>query len=81
MAKTTEELMDIEVDLDEYDVLDDIQPEDFVFVINSSGQLKGISFPETLEDDDEVHPNIEDIINFLAKLSAETIRPADATLH
>jgi len=81
VAKTTEELMDIEVDLDEYDVLDDIQPEDFVFVINSEGQLKGISFPETLGDDDEVNPNIEDIIKFLVKLSAENIRPADATLH
>ena len=80
MAKTTEEL-DLEVELDEYDVLDDIQPEDFIFVMNSAGQLKGISFPETLEDDDEVDPNIEDIINFLVKLSAETIRPAGATLH
>ena len=49
--------------------------------MNSAGQLKGISFPETLEDDDEVDPNIEDIINFLVKLSAETIRPAGATLH
>ena len=65
---------------DEYDVLDDIQPEDFVFVVNSAGQLKGISFPENLEDDDEVDVNIEEIIAFLVKKFTE-VRPANATLH
>ena len=33
---------------EDYDVLEDIQPEDFVFVVDGSGQLKGISWPENL---------------------------------
>jgi hypothetical protein len=79
MSKITEDVK-IDLELDEYDVLDDIQPEDFVFVINSAGQLKGISFPEEMQDQDEVDINVEEIINFLVKKVDET-RPANATLH
>jgi hypothetical protein len=64
----------------DYDVLEDIQPEDFVFVITSTGQLKGISFPEDMNDNDDVDVNVEEIITFLVKKVAET-RPAGATLH
>lgn len=79
MPKLTEEILN-ELETDEYDVLEDIQPEDFVFVITSTGQLKGISFPEEMQDQDEVDVNVEEIINFLVKKVDET-RPAGATLH
>ena len=65
---------------EEYDVLEDIQEDDFVFVVNSTGQLKGISFPETLGDEDTVDPVVEEIINYLIE-KYKLVRPADATLH
>ena len=79
MAKLTDAALD-NLDLDDYDVLEDIQPEDFVFVVTNTGQLKGISFPEDMKDEDEVDLNVEEIINFLVKKVVET-RPAGATLH
>jgi hypothetical protein len=79
MTKLTDAVLD-DIETDDYDVLEDIQPEDFVFVITSTGRLKGISFPEDMEDQDEVDLNVEEIINFLVKKVAET-RPAGATLH
>ena len=79
MTKLTDAVLD-DIETDDYDVLEDIQPEDFVFVITSTGQLKGISFPEDMRDEDEVDLNVEEIINFLVKKVAET-RPANATLH
>ncbi len=79
MAKLTDDLAK-DLESEDYDVLDDIQPEDFVFVINNVGQLKGISFPEDLDDADTVDPAIEEIIAFLIKKYTE-VRPANATLH
>ena len=79
MAKTTEELAK-DLDSDEYDVLEDIQDEDFVFVVNSKGQLKGISWPADLEDNDEVDQNVEDIIAYLVGKFTER-RPPGVTLH
>jgi hypothetical protein len=79
MAKITDVVLE-NIETDDYDVLKDIQPEDFVFVVTSTGQLKGISFPEDMQDEDEVDLNVEEIINFLVKKVAET-RPASATLH
>jgi hypothetical protein len=79
MAKITDVVLE-NIETDDYDVLEDIQPEDFVFVVTSTGQLKGISFPEDMQDEDEVDLNVEEIINFLVKKVAET-RPASATLH
>lgn len=79
MAKLIDDLAK-DLESEDYDVLDDIQPEDFVFVINSAGQLKGISFPETLEDADTVDPAIEDIIAYLIKKYTE-VRPPNATVH
>ena len=79
MAKTTEELAK-DLDSEEYDVLEDIQDEDFVFVVNSKGQLKGISWPADLEDNDEVDQNVEDIIAYLVGKFTER-RPPGATLH
>jgi hypothetical protein len=79
MAKLTDDLVK-DLESEEYDVLDDIQSEDFVFVINPAGQLKGISFPETFTDDDNVDPAIEEIIEFLIDKYKE-VRPPNATLH
>ena len=79
MAKTTEELVN-DLDSDEYDVLEDIQDEDYVFVVNGSGQLKGISWPATLEDDEDLDINVEEIIKFLVGKFRETV-PEGATIH
>lgn len=79
MAKTTEELVN-DLASEEYDVLEDIQDEDYVFVVSPNGQLKGISWPADLEDDSEVDQNVEEIINFMVKKFTE-VRPAGVTLH
>lgn len=79
MAKLTDDLAK-DLESEDYDVLEDIQPEDFVIVIDSAGQLKGISFPEDLDDNDTVDPAIEEIIAYLID-KHKNIRPADATLH
>ncbi len=79
MSKNAEELVK-NLESEEYDVLEDIQDEDYVFVVNADGQLKGISWPADLEEDDDVNPNIEEIINFLVKKFTE-VRPANVTLH
>ena len=77
MAK---ENLSLELEADDYDILEDIQPDDFVFVIDSRGTLKGISFPEDMQDDDEVDPTVEEIIDYLVKKHKE-VRPAGVTLH
>ena len=79
MSKSTDELVK-DLESEDYDVLEDIQDEDFVFVVNGSGQLKGISWPTGYEDDTEVDVNVEEIITFLVKKFTET-RPPNATLH
>ena len=79
MSKLIDEVLE-DLDPDSYDVLEDIQPDDFVFVLNKCGQLKGISFPETMKDDDEVDPNVEEIINFMVE-KFKNIVPAGTTLH
>jgi hypothetical protein len=80
MAKY-EEKLSLDLESDEYDILEDIQDDDFVFVVNGSGLLKGISWPTTLEDEDDVDPNIEDLIAYMVKKVSENSRPPDATLH
>lgn len=70
----------LDIEAEEYDVLEDIQDDDFVFVVSVDGQLKGISFPVNMEDDDEVDPTVEEIISLLIKKYTET-RPTLATLH
>lgn len=79
MSKNAEELVK-DLESEEYDILEDVQDEDFVFVVNGSGQLKGISWPVDLKDDDEVNSNVEEIINFLVEKFKE-VRPSNATLH
>lgn len=79
MAKH-EEKTSLDQEEDDYDVLEDIQPEDFVFVFNGHGQLKGISFPEEMLDDAEINPTVEEIIKFLLDKNKES-RPPDSTLH
>ena len=61
MAKITEEhLNDPNLNVDD-DVLGDIQPEDYVFVVSQDGALKGISLPET---DVDASTRVEEIFNF-----------------
>lgn len=79
MAKITEELAN-DLESEDYDVLEDIQDDDFVFVVNSAGLLKGISWPVDIEDQDEVDDRVEEIIKFLIKKFNE-VRPLNATLH
>ena len=61
MAKITEEhLNDPSLNVDD-DVLGDIQPEDYVFVVNQNGTLKGISLPEV---DVASSDRVEEIFHF-----------------
>lgn len=75
MAKITEEhLNDPNLNVDD-DVLGDIQPEDYVFVVNQDGTLKGISLPEV---DVNASTRVEEIFNFFINreggyLSSRTI--------
>lgn len=78
MSENTKDILN-ELD-DSYDVLEDVQDDDFVFVLTNTGHLKGISFPVDMADEAEIDPNIEEMISFLVKKYAET-RPAGTTLH
>ena len=75
MAKITEEhLNDPNLNVDD-DVLGDIQPEDYVFVVTQDGALKGISLPET---DVTASTRVEEIFKFFINreggyLSSRTI--------
>ena len=61
MAKITEESTN-DPNLNESDdVLGDIQPEDYVFVVSQDGSLKGISLPEV---DVSSSTRVEEIFNF-----------------
>jgi hypothetical protein len=61
MAKIIEEhLNDPSLNVDD-DVLGDIAPEDYVFVVSQNGTLKGISLPET---DVETNSRVEEIFKF-----------------
>jgi hypothetical protein len=80
MTKIADDIID-DLETTEYDVLDDVQDDDFVFVVTSTGQLKGISFPVSMEDDDDVDPSIEEIINFLVDKCKDTVVPPGTILH
>jgi hypothetical protein len=75
MAKITEEhLSDPNLNVDD-DVLGDIAPEDYVFVVSQDGSLKGISLPEV---DVNASTRVEEIFNFFINrdggyLSSRTI--------
>jgi hypothetical protein len=75
MAKITDEhLSDPNLNVDD-DVLGDIQPEDYVFVVSQDGSLKGISLPEV---DVNASTRVEEIFNFFINrdggyLSSRTI--------
>jgi hypothetical protein len=61
MAKITEEYTN-DPNLNENDdVLGDISPEDYVFVVSQDGSLKGISLPEV---DVNSSTRVEEIFNF-----------------
>jgi hypothetical protein len=75
MAKITEESTnDPSLNVDD-DVLGDISPEDYVFVVTQDGHLKGISLPEV---DVIASPKVEEIFKFFINhanghLSSRTI--------
>ena len=78
MAKTTEEhLNDPNLNVDD-DVLGDIGPEDYVFVVKPNGVLKGISLPEV---DSEASPEVEEIFNFFIKQAGGKNYLASTTIH
>ena len=76
MAKITEEhLNDHNLNADE-DVMGNIGPEDYVFVVKPDGVLKGISLPET---DDIASPEVEEIFNFFIRQAGGYL--ASRTVH
>ena len=78
MEKITDEhLSDPNLNVDD-DVLGDIAPEDYVFVIKPNGILKGISLPEV---DTETSPEVEEIFNFFIKQAGGKNYLASTTIH
>ena len=78
MAKITEEhLNDPNLNVDD-DVLGDIQPEDYVFVVSQDGSLKGISLPEV---DVDASPEVEEIFNFFIQQAGGKNYLASTTIH
>ena len=78
MAKITDEhLSDPNLNVDD-DVLGDIAPEDYVFVIKPNGVLKGISLPEV---DTETSPEVEEIFNFFIQQAGGKNYLASTTIH
>ena len=78
MEKITDEhLSDHNLNADE-DVLGDISPEDYVFVVKPNGVLKGISLPEV---DTEASPEVEEIFNFFISQAGGKHYLASTTLH
>ena len=76
MAKITEESTK-DLSLNESDeVLDDIHPGDYVFVVSPEGMLRGISLPE--DDEHEVSEQLEKIVNYIVEVSKEV---APRVLH
>ena len=78
MAKITEEFTNDPSLNENDDVLGDIQPEDYVFVVNSSGVLKGISLPEV---DVDASPEVEEIFNFFIQQAGGKNYLASTTIH
>lgn len=76
MAKITEELLNVPSSSED-DVLENIQPEDYVFVVGPRGQLRGISLPT--DDDQEVSPEVEEIFKFF--VNKENSYLASQTIH
>jgi hypothetical protein len=75
MAKTTEEFTNDPSLNESDDVLGDISPEDYVFVVTQEGVLKGISLPQV---DLIASPQVEEIFKFFINrdggaLSSRTI--------
>ena len=78
MAKITDEHSnDLNLNVDD-DVLGDIAPEDYVFVVKPDGVLKGISLPEV---DTETSPEVEEIFNFFIKQAGGKNYLASTTIH
>ena len=78
MAKITDEhLSDPNLNVDD-DVLGDIAPEDYVFVVKPNGILKGISLPEV---DVDTSPEVEEIFNFFIKQAGGKNYLASTTIH
>ena len=78
MAKITDEhLNDHNLNVDD-DVLGDIEPEDYVFVVKPNGVLKGISLPEV---DAEASPEVEEIFNFFIRQAGAKSYLASTTIH
>lgn len=67
-------------DNEAYDVLDDINPEDYILVLDGNGTLRGLSLPENLQDEDDVPESIAKIITMLLENAKQT-KPANESLH
>jgi hypothetical protein len=78
MAKITEESTNDPSLNESDDVLGDIQPEDYVFVVGSNGILKGISLPEVEVD---ASPEVEEIFNFFIQQAGGKNYLASTTIH
>lgn len=70
MPRTSNE-QDLE-DINEGDFLDSLADDDFVFVLDSEGNLKSLLMPE-LGKDSEVPPNVESVLKFFGVSSTDPV--------
>jgi hypothetical protein len=78
MAKIIEEYTNDPSLNESDDVLGDISPEDYVFVVKPNGVLKGISLPEV---DVDASPEVEEIFNFFIQQAGGKHYLATNTIH
>ena len=76
MAKITDELLSVPSSSED-DVLENIQPEDYVFVVGPEGNLRGISLPT--DEGQAVSPRLEEIFKFF--INKDNGHLASRTIH
>lgn len=67
-------------DDDEYDILEDIEPEDYILVLDGNGNLRGISLPEDITDEDDIPESIAKIVTLLLEKATDS-KPTNQSLH
>lgn len=78
MAKTEKGFAELEWDpVDEINLLDEVEPEDFVFVIRSDGMVKSVLYPEN--GCDELSEGIQDLMEYFTDRFATS--SAGQTIH
>lgn len=67
MAKTEKNFTELEWDpVDDINILDEVEPEDFVFVVRANGMVKSVLFPEVGNEDGSVSEGIQNLMDYFS---------------